>query len=536
MNARTADLSPEAHERELKLELEPAAAQALRAGRVQGLSAKGAVRENLTSVYFDTKRFSLRRKGLSLRVRFDGDRRLQTVKGDGGAGAGVFDRPEWETEIKGSKPHLARLRESPFASAFPKRLQGRLKPVFRTEVERTKWLIRFETAEIEVALDRGKVIGAGKEEPFAEVELELKSGALPELFNLARTILPAKALKLGVLTKSERGYALVNDAAANSFKGPPFDLRPEVPAAEAFKSIVTACIRHFRLNERLLLRTRSAEALHQSRVALRRLRTAFSLFKEIIADDQVDELKDRLRSLSQLLGEARDLDVFIAKLQQPDNGMGLDDGELLAGMQRKREQTYDRLIAALQGTQFETLIFDVLAWSETGPWLADEAAQGQRQQPIESFAAAVLDRQRRKIRKRGRRLKELNPPARHDVRIEAKKLRYASEFFSSLAKGRKNQKRHAAFAKALEELQEHLGELNDLATSESIVRTAAAGPDGQFEADAASTGDRPTTEAFVLAQGRDLKRSLAAAATAFRDFSDAKPFWSAADGRASAKA
>jgi CHAD domain-containing protein len=307
-------------------------------------------------------------------------------------------------------------------------------------------------------------------------------------------------------------------------------LRPQISAADAFKTIARTCVRHFRLNERLLIETRDPEALHQCRVALRRLRSALSVFKEVIADDEIADLKGRLRTISQDLGGARDLDVFLAKLNQPDGSLArpdVEDRELLERTRKDREDAYSRVIAALQDQRFHSLMFDVIAWIETGPWLHadDPMAQVRRQQPVERFAAETLDRRRRKVRRRGRHLEELDPSARHRVRIEAKKLRYATEFFASLATGRKNQRRQQAFSKALEDLQEHLGELNDLATSDKIAREAARQTGNPAKAGSRSGHPPKPEEPPASGESREIKRSLAAATSAFRDFAEAKPFW-----------
>ncbi|HEX2727204.1 MAG TPA: CHAD domain-containing protein, partial [Beijerinckiaceae bacterium] len=406
-----------------------------------------------------------------------------------------------------------------------RRLHGRLKPVFWTEVERTTWRVRSKGAEVEVAVDEGRVVADGQSRTFAEVELELKDGSPSDLFTLARALSPAGGLKLGVLTKAERGYALAAKDAPSSFRAEAISLQPEMSTADAFRTIVQACIRHFRLNEPLLLATRTAEPLHQCRVALRRLRTALSVFRDVVSDDEFENLRDRLKSISQKLGEARDLDILLGSLQDPHDEQAESEPDkpgLIERARADRERAYDRLMTALDGQRYRTLMFELLAWSETGRWLQTDAAaaQARREQPIESFAAEVLERRRRKIRKRARHLDALNPPDRHRVRIEAKKLRYASEFFSSLAADKKTQRRQQAFTKTLEDLQEHLGELNDLATRDKIV-TDAAHPDGQPDDAGAAAGRRDP------GQRRAHKRAMAGATRAYQSFADAKRFWTA---------
>ncbi|WP_457825742.1 CHAD domain-containing protein, partial [Staphylococcus aureus] len=77
----------------------------------------------------------------------------------------------------------------------------------------------------------------------------------------------------------ERGYALLGGTAPGPAKAEPVPLTPATPAADALCTILRSCIRHYRLNESLLLRSDDSEAVHQARVALRRLRTALWVFR-----------------------------------------------------------------------------------------------------------------------------------------------------------------------------------------------------------------------------------------------------------------
>ncbi|MEX2693612.1 CHAD domain-containing protein [Rhizobium mongolense] len=89
-------------------------------------------------------------------------------------------------------------------------------------------------------------------------------------------------------------------------------------ASSAFQAISFSCVRHFRLNEELLRSKGNPEALHQMRVALRRLRSAFSLFKAIIPGGEPRRLKEELRWLAVVLGEARNVDVLLLKATDAD--------------------------------------------------------------------------------------------------------------------------------------------------------------------------------------------------------------------------
>ena len=125
-----------------------------------------------------------------------------------------------------------------------------------------------------------------------------------------------------MLSKSERGFGLADGGEPNSFKAEPIALRPNLSVAQAFQIIARACVRHFRINEPLLIASRSAEPLHQARVAIRRLRSALSLFEPIVTDNINQRLKRSLRDVSHQFGEARNLDVYITQIKVRDADEG----------------------------------------------------------------------------------------------------------------------------------------------------------------------------------------------------------------------
>jgi triphosphatase len=109
----------------------------------------------------------------------------------------------------------------------------------------------------------------------------------------------------------------------------------------------------------------------------------------------------------------------------------------------RRREALSRARSAVESNRFRALLLDAAAWTEAGDWIsnADELTRALRDQPIGIVATAEMERRRRKVLKRGARLAELDPARRHRVRIQAKKLRYASEFFGSAFSGTKAARR-----------------------------------------------------------------------------------------------
>jgi CHAD domain-containing protein len=181
-----------------------------------------------------------------------------------------------------------------------------------------------------------------------------------------------------------------------------------------------------------------------------------------------------------------------------------------------RRLAYARAAAAVESERFRRLLIDLLIWIETGPWTASETLAPERERPIGRFAARELGKRSDKIARRGKRLRALDPHARHKLRIEAKKLRYAADAFAGLFG---HSRRAQAFVEALKAVQDTLGELNDIVVGERLAHEAAASP-GRAETDSAFVAGRITG-----AQQARIAPLTDRAEEALKAFRDAKPFW-----------
>lgn len=483
-----------ADEIELKLELTREAADALQ-GAPPWPGDPEIARQR--SIYFDTPDLALSKAGLSLRIRRSGRKRVQTVKADGAGAAGLFVRAEWERPVRNDQPVLD---DANPVRALPGGAADAVGPLFEVRIERRGWTVRENGATVELVLDRGEAAAGERTTPICEVELELKQGDPAALFALARRIDAVAPVRLGVQSKAERGYRLAGPAA-NMVKAEPVMLAGEMTAAGAFRQIVQSCVRQFRLNEALLLVGRDAEALHQARVALRRLRSALAIFKPMLAGSASAALGGELRWLAAELGQARDLDVLLDRA-----GPDALHGRVAAA----REAAYDRVGEVLASPRARALMIDVAEWTVGGDWLRAADTQSERDATARDFAVSALDRFRRKVRKDGRDLDRASDEARHEVRKDAKKLRYASEFFASLFEHRRERRRHRKFVAALEQLQDQLGALNDLATAPELLEKLGFADD---------------PDAAGLLAGDSRGTLLKCAAKAHEELIDRRRFW-----------
>jgi triphosphatase len=188
---------------------------------------------------------------------------------------------------------------------------------------------------------------------------------------------------------------------------------------------------------------------------------------------------------------------------------------------KRRAEALARAQDAVQSERFRLLVLGIAAWLEVGQWTepSDGLTGDRGELPIEIFAAEQLSRRRRKLRKGRKRFAALDSRRRHKLRIQAKKLRYADDFFSSLFAGRQRDKRRAEFGAALKRVQNSLGDVNDVGVHEKIISAADA---------KRARASRGKTFAAGLLTGREDARfntAMAAAEKALRQFARAKPFW-----------
>jgi len=455
----------EGREIELKLELDCADIERFGALAFFGPGARKSVTQH--SIYFDTAKGDLRKAGYSLRVRRARARFVQTLKLRDSAG--LFNRSEWEWTLPGEEPNLALLKETPAAEFVKsKKAQARIGPRFTVRIERRTWTIDRAGSEIEIVLDEGEAASGARIDPICEVELELRTGDERSLFGLARELGAEVPLQLGVRSKAERGYALLKPARrkGRSTKAEPLVLTSDMDVAKAFAAIVQACLRHFRLNAPWVEAERDSGALHQSRVAMRRLRSALTLFGPAVRDSDYERLRQELRWFTDQLGEARNIDVFAGRLPKRRGGKSAKpEVAVRATLAGARQVAYDRVVEALRSPRLRALILDLAEWAETGKWRKTAKAR----RPLEAFAHKQVAKRWKKVSEAGACLRSLEPEPLHRLRIDIKKLRYATEFLSGLAQTEAEAKRRADFIAALALAQDELGAINDMETARDLI-------------------------------------------------------------------
>lgn len=449
---------------ETELKFQVPEAQWARVRRAVARSDASAV--SMHALYFDTPERALAAARLALRLRREGSRWVQTVKGEGD---GMLQRLEHEVEVPAGRrtpaPDLARHDEAgPVAAALRAALgpdAAPLERVFETRVERRVRVVRHAGAVIEIALDEGRVHAGRRERPLREIEFELKSGPVAALFDLAAQWAQRHALWLDPRSKAERGEQLAQGLdALPAVKARPIRLGRDQPPADALAMMVGASLRQILPNAAELAHGHGrADHVHQLRVGLRRLRSALRTFASMAADpQQARALEAAAQPVFAALGGRRDLDVVREMLAAPLHAAGLDPVAFAT------PQDQPDAGEVVRAPAFTAFVLQALSWATDHPADAEPAAAPRGVQPL---ARKALARLWKRIEHDALQFTAIEEEERHALRKRAKRLRYALEFGAALFPRR----RVAAFLEALARAQDAIGAYNDAVVAEALLRT-----------------------------------------------------------------
>ncbi|MBV8133916.1 MAG: CHAD domain-containing protein [Alphaproteobacteria bacterium] len=461
---------------ELKLAASAADLPELTRALVEMAPASASSHSRLISTYYDTPDLALKRQGLTLRVREQEGRFIQTVKTGEPSGTDILTRGEWEDELAEScpDPHAMQSGEH-----LPDGIAADLQPLFATDVTRTRFAIEpAPTTRIEAAIDQGEIraAGSGGTEPISEIELELKSGDSAALYDVALQLLDVASLRIEPRSKAERGYRLGDEGEAGpvSVHAAPVGLEPTMTVEAALQEIGRACLAHLLHNEAAAL-AKDPEGVHQMRVAVRRIRSAISAFKKLLPAEDRRRVSGELEWLVDILGRARNLDVFATELLLParaalSHEAAIDD--LAAALDKERDAAYEQVERAISSERYAAGMLRLSRWFEARGWRDGPAKRSALlTSPIRELAPRLLDRRWRDVRKRSKRFRRLTAPQRHKLRIAAKKLRYTMELLGSLF----DQDDLQEFMTRLKRLQDDLGYANDVRVAHDILPELCAG-------------------------------------------------------------
>lgn len=468
-------------ETELKF-LVPAAS---RAALVAELERGPAIPQRiaLSAMYLDTADRRLARAGMSWRLRREGRRWIQTLKG---SGAGPLERFEHEVERTGPTHDVEAHAGTPLGDRLVDLVRrSRSDGVevgirFRTEVRRITRRVRTRGAVVDIAFDEGRLLSDGNAQRIREVEFELASGSTAGLLALAQRWCKQFALVYDPRSKAERG-----DRLAEGSPYPPLrkarrpDYARHATSREAYCAVLDECLSHITRNAIGVAdgdEALRAEHVHQLRVGIRRLRSALRCFDGWEPAPPPDLLA-QVRALFATLGEVRDAQVLGSGVQAELAAVGAPPLALPTGRAGadpvhvvRSEDTQHTLLAWIawraslactsdgDGRAGAMPARDGAGASADAAPDAESSPEGPNGDAFQRSAERRLRRWHRRIRADVQTFDTLDEPSLHALRKRIKRQRYAVEFLEPLL----GRKRVEKYLEALTPAQERMGELNDL--------------------------------------------------------------------------
>ena len=469
--AATAGESGPELEVELTLGGEPAALD--RGWRAAVPAGGGGPTQRLRSTYYDTGDFRLRRRGFTLRIREDGEQLVQTLKSDGpSAASAVLRRNEWSQPLEFPVPSLPVAPDPEVCNTVGPLESAELAPAFSTDVMRRTAMVEVAapdngTALIELALDSGEIRARNRRDTVSELELELVRGPASALYELAKTLQASAPLRIQTASKAKRGYVLAGGEGYAGRKAPALALVQCISVDKALGLIFRACADQCAANQDAVLDRGDPEGVHQFRVALRRMRSALVVFKSVLPREDAAWLKREARRLIDLLGPARDWDVFITETLAAVRAARPEDetlGQLAEAAEAERARAYEQA-EALRAPEYTEFMLRFGGWIETAGWRG-EANPAVLDRPLASLGGRLLDKRHKRVLKHGRGFEQLSDADLHRLRISLKKLRYAGEFFAAQFPDGEPR----PYIRTLRRLQDEFGWLNDAAVAEHCLK------------------------------------------------------------------
>ena len=307
---------------------------------------------------------------------------------------------------------------------------------------------------VEVAFDEGTITAGTAREPINEMELELKSGNVAGLYQLAATLQSLAPLALMSDSKSARGWHLRAGEweGANRARVP--KLARKVSAIAGFGQLLGGTLGHLTANIGPTLRG-DPEGLHQSRIAIRETRALLRLFGKYLDDTAARGFNARLRNVAKVLGAARDWDVFCLETL-PAAGAVLPTGEatgLLA------------VAKVVRGPEYSRMIVDLMVWADGPALVPSRDHGGAMQRRLSALAPSLLHRSAARVLRRGRQFGRLSALQRHSLRKSLKKLSCDARCLGSFF-GRSHVKSYLRHGAMLEKV---LGAANDAVVAEGLL-------------------------------------------------------------------
>jgi inorganic triphosphatase YgiF len=434
---------------------------------------RGVVRR-LDSLYYDTEDHLLFGLGMSLRVQRQGKRFIQTLRhlDTLQQEPGNISGETWQAPVADAAPDLSRLASIEALSPLLERLVGvPMVVVFETRLRRQVRRLQLPTALLDVAFDEGMIEAGAEQQAVREITLSLQSGEASVMYDVGMRLLELAPVQVSSAGIAARGYALASGVAIKAEKAAPSALTPALAVDDMIAAVLAGCQAHLQANQEVARAGRNPDGVHQMRVALRRLRSAFSLLHRELPSATLRSLGTEAKWAAGELETARSWDVFLTTtLAGPSHlqRAGSDFDGLRNTSEQPRAAGYAAVQALLDASRYGRFQLALGHWIARRGWRNEVDSDGLAvlAEPAPAMAMRVLARLQRRVHKQGAQFRKLSATERHELRITLKKLRYATEFFLPLF----GQAAHGSrYIRRLSRLQDALGLDHDAATTQPLL-------------------------------------------------------------------
>ncbi|MBP0466485.1 CHAD domain-containing protein [Roseomonas sp. PWR1] len=326
--------------------------------------------------------------------------------------------------------------------------------------------------EVEALLTEGRLRSLAEERPAATLRLSGPAGAVLDAARMLAASLPIRPV-LSAL--AEQGRALAAAVPPRPFRLGPADTSAATTVEDAFLRAAGHLLEVAAQQSARIAPGAPPEPVHQTRVALRRLRSVFRVFRAATDCAALRAFDAGLREALTVLGPARDWDVFQTGIAR-EIADAFDEDPRIASLRRaaeaRRAEAYEAVAAMLAGPAWRLLAIEGIGILLLRPWRegAEEERLAMLDAPAAPFGRAVLDRRWQRLRRAGAGFDELSAEQLHELRLDGKRLRYAAEVFAPLF----GQRATRRFLRRVSALQEGLGLANDAAVARGLARSLAA--------------------------------------------------------------
>src|SRR5215510_12600917 len=362
------------------------------------------------SIYLDTPEHALKSAGMALRLRRDGRRWMQSVETSTALHGGLSQADEVEIPAPGGRPRLMAIPETAIREEIVRHVNGSaLQTVCETVIKRTAREVSLgDGTRAELAVDEGEIHANGHSAQLREAGIELIEGRPSGLFDIAQALFPDGGLRFSRLSKVARGYMLAETGNIEPPVAPrnaeTVALDPAQTAEQAARDIVRECFDQVAANVVAVQKLDDPEGPHQFRVALRRLRSAFSLFSPVLQSPELTRLTHEARWLGQEVGSLRDLDVVANDIVRREADIHPEEPEIVVlanALVPVAAERREHLREYLARPRVKAFLIGLARFVETRGWLvAQDFGQTERlAAPVSELAEGALSKRWKKVGK-----------------------------------------------------------------------------------------------------------------------------------------